>query len=117
MPVNYEELSPSRFVYMPKMGESATFTVKNIRKVPCQNPRFSFKQRQQVEVAGGMMATTDIDLGYNIQCDLGGDKEGKVLSISSISAFNQVFKKHNIQEGQTFSVDHPEKGVYNVTVS
>jgi hypothetical protein len=116
MAVDYDKLLPSKFVYLPKISQEATFNIKTIASVPTANPKFSFKTREKIMVPElGTEAIVEKDLGYNIQCDLDGNQEGKILSVSNLSAFIQVFKKNNIQDGDVIHVKHVDKGKWEVT--
>lgn len=53
----------------------------------------------------------DKDLGYHIEAKL---TNGKTLLITSMSAFIQVFKKHEIQDGEKIKVTHQDKGKWTV---
>ncbi len=118
--INYgDEKYQGKFVYLPVMGETATFEIAEISEVKSDNPKFNFSENVPVLINGEQAVDDDNelvfkkkDLGYHIEAKL---KNGKVLSITSMSAFIQVFKKHNIQDGEHIKVEHPEKGVWKVT--
>lgn len=107
--MNYNEKFPrvEKWVSMPKVGEQVTVTIKTIRECKTGNPDFHFKQKS-IEIVTNAQGeqkeiSTDVNMGYHIECDLEG---GKVLSVSSYSAFDKVFRKNNIQEGETITIQH-----------
>ena len=119
MAIDYtQERYQGKFVYLPKMKESAEFEIVEIMEVQSDNPKFNFSEEVPVIVNGtavvdddGEQVTKKKDLGYHVEATL---KNGKTLSITSMSAFIQVFKKHNIQDGDKIFVEHKDKGVWEV---
>ena len=117
--INYDqEKYQSKFVYLPKLGEEAEFDIKEIREIQSDNPRFNFNVEVPVMANGeqvvdddGEPVTKKKDLGYHVEAEL---KNGKVLTITGMSAFISVFKKHNVQDGEKIIVRHPERGVWEV---
>lgn len=107
-----------KFVYLPTMGETEIFDIAELDEVKSDNPRFNFNENVPVMLNGEQVIDDEgepvfkkKDLGYHIEAKL---KNGKVLSITSMSAFIQVFKKHNIQDGDKIKVFHKDKGVWEV---
>jgi len=100
--MNYDKEFPSKFVYLPKIGEQATFKIKTIKKATSENPKFNFSETEKITLPTGDVAEVKKDLGYHIDCEL--QDSTQILSITSLGAFFQVFKKNNIQEGETVSV-------------
>ena len=107
-----------KFVYLPKMGDSAEFDIKELREAKSDNPKFNFSENVPVMSNGEQVVDDDgepvfkkKDLGYHIEAEL---QSGKILTITSMSAFFNVFKKHEIQDGDKIRVKHPEKGVWEV---
>ena len=108
-----------KFIYMPRIGETLEVDIKEIREVQSDNPKFNFSENVPVMINGEIAYDDDNeqifkkrDLGYHIEAEIEG---GKVLSITSMSAFLQVFKKHNIQDGDKIRIEHPEKGIWKIT--
>lgn len=107
-----------KFVYLPIMGETAVFDIAEINEAKSDNPKFNFSEKVPVIANGEQVVDDDgepvyksKDLGYHIEAKL---KNGKVLSITSMSAFVQVFKKHNIQDGDNVKIFHKDKGEWIV---
>jgi phage FluMu protein Com len=117
--INYnDEKYQGKFIYLPVMGQTAEFDIEEISEVKSDNPKFNFSEDVPVMIGGeqaiddeGEILTKKKDLGYHIEARL---KNGKVLSVTSMSAFKQVFKKFNIQDGDKILVNHKEKGVWEV---
>ncbi len=109
--MNYEKEFPSKYVYLPRVGEIATFEIKTIKKVESDNPKFNFSETSKVELEDGQEAEVKKDLGYHVECDL---VDGRVLTVTSISSFSQVFKKNNVQEGEKIEVKHIDRGEWKV---
>lgn len=102
-----------KWFYLPKIGGPAvTFTVKEIRKKEGGNPKYNFTRKTEVTLLDGSKAEKTENLGYQMECEC---TDGKILSVSSLGAFLQVFVKNDIQEGDTVTVEHKEKGVWVVT--
>lgn len=108
-----------KFVYLPLMGEIAEFDIAEVNEVKSDNPKFNFSENVPVMVNGeqviddeGEPAFKKKDLGYHIEAKL---KNGKILSITSMSAFIQVFKKNAINDGDHIKVFHKDKGEWEVT--
>lgn len=107
-----------KFVYLPLMGQTAVFDIAEINEVKSDNPKFNFSENVPVMLNGEQVIDDEgepcfkrKDLGYHIECRL---VNGKILSITSMSAFIQVFKKNNIQDGETWRVFHKDKGEWVV---
>ena len=105
-----------KFVYLPIMGETSVFDIAEINEVKSDNPKFNFSENVPVMINGEQGIDDDgeplfkkKDLGYHIEAKL---KNGKVLSITSMSAFIQVFKKNTIQDGETWKIFHEDKGLW-----
>lgn len=117
--INYEdEKYQGKFVYMPLMGEEAEFDIVEISEVKSDNPKFNFSEKVPVMANGEQVVDDDgepvfkvKDLGYHIEAKL---KSGKILSVTSMSTFRQVFKKYEIQDGDNIRVFHKDKGVWEV---
>ena len=114
MAVDYSKSKlPSRYVYLPRIGEEATFDIKEIRETKEGNAKFQFVIKEEEELKSGGTTLVDKNLGYHIECDL---KEGKILSINNIFAFNAVFIRHNIQDGELVKIKHIAKGDWETTI-
>lgn len=119
MGVDYNnEKYQGKYVYLPLMGEEATFEITEIAEKISDNPKFNFTEKVPVMANGEQVVDDDgepvfkkKDLGYHIECKL---KNGKILSITSISAFLSVLKKYNVQDGDTIRVFHKDKGEWEV---
>lgn len=118
--LNYDdEKYQGRYVYLPKLKEIAEFDIKEIREKKSDNEKFNFSENVPV-MANGEQVIDDEgepvfkkrDLGYHVEAEL---QNGKILSITSFSAFLAVFKKNEIQDGEKILVEHPAKGEWKVT--
>lgn len=120
MSINYnDEKYQGRFVYLPLQGETAEFDIAEINEVKSDNPKFNFSESVPIMANGeqviddeGEQVFKKKDLGYHIEAKL---KNGKTLSVTSMSTFIQVFKKHSIQDGEKILVNHKDRGVWEVT--
>ena len=119
MGVDYnDEKYQGKYVYMPKMGASAEFDIKEIKEVQSDNPKFNFSENVPVMQGGVQLIDDDgepvfkkKDLGYHIEAEL---TNGKILSVTSFPAFLLVFKANNIQDGEKVKISHIAKGEYIV---
>jgi hypothetical protein len=117
--VNYDdEKYQGKYIYLPLMKETATFEIVEIHEAKSENPKVNFSEKVPVTANGEQVVDDDgepvfksKDLGYHIEATL---KNGKVLSITSMSAFIQVFKKNNIQDGDHIRVFHKDKAEWIV---
>ena len=107
-----------KFIYMPRIGETLVVEIKEVREVKSDNPKFNFSENVPVMIGGEQGIDDDgeplfkkKDLGYHIEAEL---TNGKILSVTSMSAFLSVFKKYEIQDGDKVKIEHPEKGVWKV---
>jgi hypothetical protein len=110
--MDYDKEFPSKYVYLPTMGQTATFKIKTIKKAVSNNPKFNFTEIERIELPDGTEAETKKNLGYHIECELQDSEQ--ILSVTGLGSFLSVFKKHNIQDGDTVVIEHPEKGVWKV---
>jgi len=118
--INYnDEKFQGKYIYLPTMGETAIFEIVEIREAKSSNPKVNFREKVPVTANGeqvvdddGEPVFKDKDLGYHIEAEL---MNGKILSVTSMSGFIQVFKKHNIQDGDKVKVFHKDKGEWEVT--
>jgi len=117
--INYgDEKYQGKFVYLPTMGKTETFEIAVISEVQSDNPKFNFNEKVPVMANGiqvvdddGEAVYKDKDLGYHIEAKL---TNGKILSVTSMSAFIQVFKKNEIQDGDKVKIFHKDKGIWEV---
>jgi len=119
MSVNYKDKKyEGRFIYMPRVGEQIIVDIKEVREVKSENPRFNFSETVPVMAEGepviddeGDPVTKKKDLGYHIEAELAN---GKILSVTSMSAFLSVFKKYEINDGERIKIFHKAKGEWEV---
>jgi len=119
MAIDYNnEKYQGKFVYLPRVGESAEFDIKEIREKKSDNPKFNFTENVPVMINGeqaiddeGEPLFKKKDLGYHVEAEL---TNGKILSVTSMSAFLSVFKKYEIQDGERVRINHLEKGKWEV---
>ena len=112
MSINYEDPKFSgKYVYLPRIGERAKFEIVEIYETKSENPKYNFHVREKVALPDGREVETDKDLGYRIEAKL---KNGKTLVVSSLGAFHAVFRAHKIQDGETISVNHIDRGEWKV---
>jgi len=117
--INYgDEKYQGKYVYLPMMGETAEFDIAEIREVESDNPKFNFSEKVPVMANGEQVVDDDgepvfkqKDLGYHIEARL---KNGRILSVTSMSTFRQVFKKNEIQDDEKIRVFHKDKGEWIV---
>jgi phage FluMu protein Com len=114
-----QEKYQGRYVFMPLMGEEAEFEIVEIKEVKSENSKMNFKDKVPVMANGEQVVDDDgdpvfkeKDLGYHVEATL---KNGKILSIGSLSQLQQVFKKNEIQDGNHIIVKHIDKGKWVVT--
>lgn len=119
MAIDYgDEKYQGKFIYMPRIGETLIIEIKELREVKSDNPKFNFSENVPVMINGepgvddeGEPLFKKKDLGYHIEAEL---VNGKILSITSMSAFIQVFKKNEINDGDKVRIFHKDKGVWEV---
>ena len=111
MALDYEKDFPSKYVYLPKVGDINLFKIKELRKVETGDPKFHFTVREEVELPDGSTAMAEKNLGFHIEAEL---EDGKILSISSYSGFTQVFRKHQVNDGDHIKVFHKDRGEWEV---
>lgn len=117
--INYgDEKYQGKYVYLPVMGETAVFDIAEIHEAKSENPKVNFSDKVPVIANGEQVVDDDgepvfktKDLGYHVEATL---RNGKLLSVTSMSAFIQVFKKNNIQDGDHIKVFHKDKGEWVV---
>ena len=120
MAINYnDEKYAGKYVYLPPVGASDEFDIVEISEAKSDNPKLNFKERVPVVLNGeqviddeGEPLFKDKDLGYHVIAKL---KNGKQLTITGMSAFIQVFKKNNVQDGDHIRVEHVGKGEWKVS--
>ena len=112
MAIDYNQFSgEGKFVYLPRIGEEATFKIKELRIVEGGDERFHFKQRTKTQLPDGTEATVEKNLGYHVEAEL---EDGRILSVNSLGAFLQVFKKHKIRDGEEVRIKHLDRGEWEV---
>ena len=119
MAINYnDDKYQSRFVYLPIIGEEAEFDIVELKEVHSDKEKFNFSESVPVLINGepaiddeGEPILKKKDLGYHVEATL---KNGKILTVTSMSAFIQVFKRNNVQDGEKIRVFHKERGVWEV---
>ena len=118
MAFNYENDGvQNKYIYLPKIGSSATYAIKDIRKITNDpDSKFNFLINEQILLPDGKtFATVQKNLGFRFEVEL---EDGRIITIGGgqISAFKQIFQKHRIQPGYTITVNHPEKGKWETIV-
>ncbi len=119
MALNYgDDKYQGKYIYMPRIGETLEIEIKELREVKSENPKFNFSESVPVMINGepaiddeGEAITKKKDLGYHIEAEL---TNGKILSVTSIAAFIQVFKKNELNDGDKVRIKHIEKGIWEV---
>jgi len=117
--INYgDEKFQGKYVFLPLMGETATFDIVELSEVKCDNAKMNFREDVPITMNGeqviddeGEPAFKKKDLGYHVEGKL---KNGKILVITSLSALMSVFKKNNIQDGDHVKIFHKDKGEWVV---
>jgi phage FluMu protein Com len=117
--INYnDEKYQGKYVYLPLMGDTAVFEIVEIREAKSNNPKVNFSEKVPVTANGEQVVDDDgepvfksKDLGYHIEAEL---SNGKILSVTSMSAFIQVFKKNEIKDGDKVKIFHKDKGVWEI---
>lgn len=117
--LNYtDEKYQGKYVYLPRIGETMICEIKELREVKGGNVKFNFTQTVPVIVNGEIITDDDgepitklQDLGYHVEAEL---TNGKILSITSLSAFLNVFKKYEINDGDKIKIIHKAKGEWEI---
>jgi len=107
--MDYGNIIPSRFVYMPKIGQEITVGIKSIVKNEKAPPQFQFSIGEKIVLPDGRTTKVAKPLGYNYECELEG---GKILPITNLSAFINVFRNNNVQEGEYLTIRHKAQGAW-----
>ena len=110
---NYDNLLPSKYLYMPRIGETLEVDIADIREV--HNPKFNIKVDETIILPDGSEAKKKKDLGFYLECDLQGAQKEQVLSVNSYYTLG-LFKKYNIQPNTKVKFSHKEKGLWEVEV-
>jgi len=120
MPVNYnetdgevEKVLPSRFAFLPKMGEQETFDIVEVSKMV--NPKFNIKVDQEQEFEGSV-AIIKKDLGFYLACKLKADANGneKTLVVNSFAGY-RLFRDNGITDGDKIVISHPGRGDWKIS--
>jgi hypothetical protein len=113
MSLNYDDAKYSKWVYLPKQGETAIFDIDTIEEVKVSDPknRFQFVSTEKVELPDGTEAEKKTPLGYCIRAML---KDGRELTITSLGAFNKTFRAFRIQDGDKVKITHKDRGEWVV---
>ena len=113
MSLNYDDAKYSKWVYLPKQGETAIFDIDTIEEVKVSDPknRFQFANTEKVELPDGTDAEKKTPLGYCIRARL---KDGRELTITSLGAFNKTFRAFRIQDGDKVKITHKDRGEWAV---
>jgi hypothetical protein len=119
MAINYnDEKYAGKYVYLPVVGTTAEFDIVEISEATSDNPKLNFSENVPVMINGeqaiddeGEPLFKKKDLGYHVIAKL---KNGKQLTVTSMSAFINVFKKHEVQDGDKIVVEHVGKGEWKV---
>jgi len=102
----------SKWFYLPTMGAAPiTITVEKIEKKIPKDPKFCFIRKEKIKLPDGSDAEKTVNLGYQIEVTC---SDGRILSVSSLGAFLNVFVKPDVQEGDTITIEHVDKGVWKV---
>ena len=102
----------SKYVYPPRIGETAEFEIKELKEVTDGDPRFHYRIRMNTVLPDGSTATVDKNLGYHHNAIL---TNGKILSITSKVAFDLVFVKYKINDGDKVRIEHENKNIWKIT--
>jgi len=107
-----ERKSETKFLKLPRVAESILrVKIKEIRKGQAKDSRFNFHRREE-QVINGKKVKVDVDLGYNMEIET---TEGKILTISNWGLYRE-FMKHKVNDGDTIDIEHPDRGVWKVTI-
>jgi len=117
--INYQdEKYQGKYLYLPRVGETLVIEIKEIREAKSDNPKFNFTENVPVMIDGEQVIDDDgelvfkkKDLGYHVEAEL---INGKILSVTSMAAFLQVFKKFQINDGDKVKIFHKDKGIWEV---
>jgi hypothetical protein len=117
--LDYSSYGGGKYVYMPKVSESIEISLKEIRETRSGLDKFHFTKMEEVKGADGNPVMVNgaplkapISLGYHIEAEL---SDGRILSITSLAAFIQVFVKNKLQDGDKVKIEHIAKGEWKVT--
>lgn len=110
--MDYSNIMPRVFVFMPKVGEELTVDIVKITQEK-NPPKFTIKIKEKVEVdvPGIGLSTVEVtkDLGFFLKCELAGEFKGKSLCVTSYRGF-KLFQENNIQDGDLVTFKHPKDG-------
>ena len=102
-----------KYIYLPKVGESQVYKIKEVRKVTKGADKFHIIRREKDELEDGTEVTVEKNLGFHLECDL---DNGKILSITSLSPFI-AFKQAKVNDDDEVEVNHPKKGSWEIKVT
>lgn len=107
MPINWEERSgDSKYVYLPKVGETKTFKIKTCREVREPGSKFNFKAREKMTFNDGSVAIVEKDSGFRLEFILEDDR---ILTVNSWKPY-YGFRNLQVNDGDTIIITHKDKG-------
>lgn len=105
------------YVYLPKIGNQAIFEIESIGFGRAENNKYNFSKKVIVDLPDGSKAEKSEPIRdengdpFNLRVVL---KDGKILTTGSWGAFQEVFVKNDVQEGDKIRVGHLGRGEWIV---
>lgn len=118
--LDYSAYGGGKYVYLPtiKGGETIDVHIREIREIRTGLDKFHFHIKEDVKdkdgnkiIVNDKPIQADKSLNYHIECEL---MDGKILSVTSLAAFIQIFVKNKIQDGEHLQITHRDKGVWEI---
>jgi hypothetical protein len=114
MPFSKEERGESKWLRLPKVGESYDYTahgkiIEIQEKV--KGGKFNYVRKEVMTLPNGQVAKVPVDTGEHDEITF---EDGKVLSCSNWSA-KYAMVGARVQEGCSMIINHEDKGVWTVT--
>lgn len=104
-----EEKMPSKYVFLPKMGEEATFEIVEVAKMEHDKLNITYNKERVID---GETLTSKESLGFYLGCTL---KSGQILVVNNVAAY-RLFSDSNVTDGMKITVKHPTKGKWNIDI-
>lgn len=104
-----EEKMPSKYVFLPKMGEEATYEIVEVAKMEHEKLNISFNRDRVID---GETLTSKESLGFYLGCIL---KSEQILVVNNIAVY-RLFSDAKVTDGHKICVKHPGKGQWNIDI-
>jgi hypothetical protein len=104
-----DEKMPSKYVFLPKVGDEATYEIVEVAKMEHPKLNITFDQEQ---ILAGKAVKVKQELGFYLGCVL---KSGQILVVNSFGGY-RLFRESNITDGHKICVKHPARGEWNIDI-